>query len=78
MTTPKRHLLTPEQLAEHFQLSLSWIRKRTMAPEARARNGIAEDLPHLRIGGAVRFDLREVEAWLRSQPRRRKKREGNG
>lgn len=76
MAKAHRQLLTPDQLAEYLQISVSWIRKRTMTPEARARSGVAEAMPHVKVGGAVRFDLPEIEAWLKAQPRRRVKRNG--
>lgn len=54
------------QLAEHLNTSRSWIYKRTM-------NG---EIPHHRVGGLLLFDLAEIEAWIRMQPRCRVKRNG--
>ena len=53
-------LLTKKQLAQRVALSPSFI-NRLMSEEG---------LPHLKIGRAVRFQVREVVAWLqkRSQP----------
>ncbi len=69
-------LLTAKQLKARLGLSLSWIFKRCMAPDARERHGITEELPRLYVGGALRFDPAEVDEWLRSQPRVRRKRNG--
>ena len=53
-------LLNKKQLAERLALSQSYINL-LMAEQG---------LPHFKIGGAVRFQVREVVAWLqkRSQP----------
>lgn len=72
MTTVKRQLLTAKELAEHLTVPVSWIRKRTMTDEARKVSEIRETLPHVRIGGCVRYDLGEVERALRSQAPKRK------
>ena len=78
MATPKRELLTAGQLADRLNISESWVRKRTMTDEARAESGIREVLPHVRIGGAVRYDPVAVERALRSQTPKRKYRPRNG
>lgn len=67
-----KKLLTPEQLSDYLQISVSWIHKRTMSPAARKRAGVREEIPCVRIGGAVRFDPVAVEKWLRDQAPRKK------
>lgn len=61
-------LLTPKQVAERVGLSLSTLSKLRLAT---AGNGA---IPFLKIGpkgGAVRYDSRDVEAYLAAIPRRR-------
>jgi excisionase family DNA binding protein len=50
-------LLTIEQLAEQIQISKGTIYKWTMANK----------IPHLKMGSAVRFDPVAIEKWLKSR-----------
>ncbi len=51
-----------------------------MSDAARERNGIVGSaLPCVYLGGCVVFDPKEIELWLKQQPRMRKKpNRGNG
>ena len=58
------HLLTPEQLAERLQVKPSWVYEQT-----RTRSGVrnSDPLPHIKMGLYLRFDWRDVVAWLERQ-----------
>jgi hypothetical protein len=58
------YILTPEQLAERLQVKPSWIYEQT-----RSRSGVrnADPLPHIKMGLYLRFDWRDVIAWLERQ-----------
>jgi hypothetical protein len=45
--------LSKQQLAEHFAFSVRWVEYR-----------VAEGMPHVRLGGRLRFRTGECEAWL--------------
>jgi len=65
--TPLR--LRAPDLAERLGVSVSWIYKRTMAGT----------IPCQYLGGVLVFDPAEIDAWLKEQPRTRKKPDrGNG
>jgi hypothetical protein len=57
-------ILTPQQLAERLQVKPSWIYEQT-----RNRSGVrnADPLPHIKMGLYLRFDWRDVLAWLERQ-----------
>jgi hypothetical protein len=48
--------ITKQQLADHLLVTPRWI-------ELQQHVG----LPHLRMGGLVRYRISEVEAWLRKR-----------
>lgn len=48
-------LLTIDQLANHLQVPKSWIYERTRG----------NSIPHHRIGKYLRFDLEEIDRWIR-------------
>ena len=48
--------ITKQQLAEHLLVTPRWI-------ELQQHAG----LPHLRMGGVVRYRISEVEAWFRNR-----------
>ena len=50
-------LLTVREVAQQLQMSASWVYK------AVARN----EMPYLNIGASVRFDPRDVEAFIKGQ-----------
>lgn len=58
------YILTPEQLAERLQVKPSWIYEQT-----RTRSGVRnpDPLPHIKMGLYLRFDWRDVVAWLERQ-----------
>lgn len=57
-------LLTPRQLADILGIALPTLYKITSQDET---------LPRIYIrGGAMRFNPKEVRAWIKKQPRRRK------
>lgn len=60
-TTPAQvdpsDILTPDELAERLQTSRSWVFEMT---RQRQRNPI----PHYKIGRYLRFNWRDVCAWL--------------
>lgn len=51
-----KKLLTVEEVAEHLNVKKSWIYDRTRH----------EKMPHYHIGKYVRFDLDEIEEWIRN------------
>ncbi len=58
-------------------VSVGWINKRLMCTAAREKHRILGDpIPCRYLGGVVVFDPREIDAWLKRQPRRRRKRNG--
>jgi predicted DNA-binding transcriptional regulator AlpA len=59
-------ILTPRQLAERLQVKPSWIYEQT-----RHRSGVRnpDPLPHIKMGLYLRFDWRDVLAWLERQKR---------
>jgi hypothetical protein len=61
-------LLTPEQLAERLQVKRSWVYVQTRY-RADVRN--ADPLPFIKLGLYLRFDWRDVIAWLERQKRSR-------
>lgn len=58
------YVLTPEQLAERLQVKPSWIYEQTRN-RSGARN--PDPLPHIKMGLYLRFDWRDVVAWLERQ-----------
>jgi excisionase family DNA binding protein len=52
-------ILTPEQVAELFQVSVGWVHEKS---RRRSKN----PLPAHRVGRYVRFKRSEVEAWFDS------------
>lgn len=57
LSTGKSPMLTVEQLAEHLGVSCSWLYKRVAADE----------VPHMKLGTAIRFDLEDVIAFFKSK-----------
>ena len=57
-------VLTPQQLAERLQVKPSWVYEQT-----RNRSGVrnSDPLPHIKMGLYLRFDWRDVLAWLERQ-----------
>ncbi len=57
-------ILTPQQLAERLQVKPSWVYEQT-----RDRSGVRnpDPLPHIKMGLYLRFDWRDVLAWLERQ-----------
>jgi len=57
-------ILTPQQLALRLQVKPSWVYEQT-----RNRSGVrnADPLPHIKMGLYLRFDWRDVLAWLERQ-----------
>lgn len=57
-------ILTPQQLAERLQVKPSWVYEQT-----RYRSGVRnpDPLPHIKMGLYLRFDWRDVLAWLERQ-----------
>ena len=57
-------ILTPHQLAQRLQVKPSWVYEQT-----RNRSGVrnADPLPHIKMGLYLRFDWRDVLAWLERQ-----------
>ncbi len=68
-------LLRVPDLAARLNVSESWIYKRLMSKEAREKHGIAGGpIPCRYLGGVVVFVPHDIDAWLKQQPRRRRKR----
>ncbi len=62
-------LIRAPDLAERLGVSVSWLYKRTMS-------GV---IPCRYLGGCLVFDPQEIDAWVKKQPRLRKKpARGNG
>jgi hypothetical protein len=59
--TSSVELLTPEQLSDRLQVKTSWVYEQT-----RSRTGVrdTDPLPHIKMGLYLRFDWRDVCAWL--------------
>lgn len=57
-------ILTPRQLAERLQVKPSWVYEQT-----RHRSGVRnpDPLPHIKMGLYLRFDWRDILAWLERQ-----------
>src|SRR3972149_10039491 len=49
----ERALLTPEEVARHFQVNRQWVYERT------CRN----EIPHIKVGKYLRFQRQEIERW---------------
>ena len=58
LTTAPDGWLTPAQLAEHLKISHRHLHNLRLA-----------GMPHILLGSSVRFDLAEVEAFIRSKRR---------
>ena len=56
----KEQLLTPKQLSEWLQIKPSTVYKWT-------HYGF---IPHVKLGGAVRFDRETVESWIKRRSKR--------
>jgi excisionase family DNA binding protein len=54
------NFLTPTQLAKKLDVPLSWIYR-------RSRERGAGSIPVIRVGKYLRFNEKEVDAWLRKQ-----------
>ena len=67
---PPIEILTPQQLAERLQVKASWVYEQT-----RNRSGVRnpDPLPHIKMGLYLRFDWRDVLAWLERQKQRSEK-----
>ena len=61
---PEPVLLTPQELAKRLAVPVSWIREKT---RERARQRDRDPLPVVRLGKYVRFDWRQVQAWIQRQ-----------
>ena len=48
-----RALLTPEEVAQYFQVNRQWVYERTSKNE----------IPHLKVGKYLRFERQEIERW---------------
>lgn len=59
-------ILTPQLLAARLQVKPSWVYEQT-----RSRSGVRnpDPLPHIKMGLYLRFDWRDVLAWLERQKR---------
>ena len=49
----ERALLTPEEVAQYFQVNRQWVYERT------CRN----EIPHLKVGKYLRFQKQEIDRW---------------
>jgi excisionase family DNA binding protein len=49
----KRTLLTPEEVAQHFQVNRQWVYERTSKNE----------IPHMKVGKYLRFERQEIDRW---------------
>jgi predicted DNA-binding transcriptional regulator AlpA len=60
-TAEPMEILTPQQLSERLQVKCSWIYEQT-----RRRSSVRDrdPLPHIKMGLYLRFDWRDVCAWL--------------
>jgi excisionase family DNA binding protein len=55
--TQRRPLIGVERVAEMLSVPLSWVYRRTA-------KGHPDPLPAIKVGGLLRFDPDELEAWL--------------
>jgi excisionase family DNA binding protein len=51
----QKHLFTPEEVAAHFRVPVSWVYRKT-----RERS-----IPFLKVGRYCRFEMAAVEEWAR-------------
>ncbi len=51
----QKHLSTPEEVAKHFRVPVSWVYRKT-----RERS-----IPFLKVGRYCRFELSILEEWAR-------------
>jgi excisionase family DNA binding protein len=49
----ERSLLTPEEVAKHFQVNRQWVYERTSKNE----------IPHIKVGKYLRFQREEIDRW---------------
>ena len=49
----ERALLTPEEVARHFQVNRQWVYERTSKNE----------IPHIKVGKYLRFQREEIDRW---------------
>lgn len=53
-------LITPKQLCAILNVAPSWVYRRTA-------NGASDPIPHVHVGGGLRFRLPEVLRWVERQ-----------
>jgi len=51
----ERALLTPEEVAQYFQVNRQWVYERTSKNE----------IPHMKVGKYLRFEQQEIKRWAR-------------
>jgi len=49
----ERALLTPEEVAQYFQVNRQWVYERTCKNE----------IPHIKVGKYLRFEQQEIKRW---------------
>ena len=49
----ERALLTPEEVAQYFQVNRQWVYERTSKNE----------IPHMKVGKYLRFERQEIDRW---------------
>ena len=49
----ERALLTPEEVAQYFQVNRQWVYERTSKNE----------IPHMKVGKYLRFEQQEIKRW---------------
>lgn len=63
-------ILTPQQVAQRLQVKPSWVYEQTRN-RSTVRN--PDPLPYIKMGLYLRFDWRDVLAWLERQKVRERK-----
>jgi predicted DNA-binding transcriptional regulator AlpA len=59
-------ILTPAQVAERLHVKPTWVYEQTRK-RMDVRSG--DPFPHIKMGRYLRFDWKDVEAWLERQKR---------
>jgi excisionase family DNA binding protein len=55
-------LLTAQEVADLLRVSLHYVRKLSAC-----RNGVPPSIPHIKIGRSIRFDKRQILAWVQDR-----------
>ena len=60
----EQQLLNEQAVAVFLGVSRAWLRERRMSG---IRRGLTPGPPYVRLGRAIRYDLRDLEQWIATQ-----------